>query len=279
VSPPLAFCSLVAFCVLSAACSTSLSPYAVDPESDEEDDAERAPAAHAPATRPVATVGTTTTSGPASPSPTTPVVTPPSLTPTAPSPPAPTEPWFSLDQPLPTCAIRELTSDCPAPELVLLSRARALPCRADQVGKRCAYPSGEGDANLLECVLAANGRSTASWQIRRERCSRSCREALPNSFAPLAGIACDQRPVYPCDGAGTEQTSIDNALGKIAADCGARPTVGFGLLMNEEGCGRALFVEDVGPVAKCISDEVMRWRFGCTPLCVSTREPRDLLID
>jgi hypothetical protein len=203
-----------------------------------------------------------------------PVVPPPTSTPAAAG-----EPWFSLDQPLPTCAIRGLSNDCPSPELARISRDRSLPCRADQLGKRCAYPSEALAANLLECVANEDGRVPFSWQIRRERCSRDCRDALPHSFAPLAGNACDQRPVFPCDGAGTEQTAIDHALAKIASDCGSPPTVAFGLLMNDEGCGRALFVEDIGPVAKCISDEVMRWRFGCAPLCVSTREAGSLLTE
>jgi hypothetical protein len=180
------------------------------------------------------------------------------------------EPWFSLDQPLPECPIHGLTNDCPSPELARISRDRTLPCRADQLGARCAYPSEKLAANLLECVADDDGPAPFSWQIRRERCKRDCRADLPHSFAPLVGSACDQRQLYPCDGAGTEQTALDNALAKIASECGAAPTIAFGLLMSEEGCGRALFLEDVGPVAKCVSDEVTRWRFGCAPLCVST---------
>jgi hypothetical protein len=187
-------------------------------------------------------------------------------------------PWFSLDQPQPTCSIRGLSDDCPTPEEVLRNQERSLPCRGDQLGQRCAYPSEAGAANLLLCATDAEASGQPHWLFRRERCSRDCFNEIPHSFAALTNNDCLDRPLYPCAGTGTDQTAVDDALKTIAHNCGAPSGTVFGLLLSAEGCGRALFLEDIGRVAKCASDEVMRWRFGCAPACVSTMEAGDTII-
>jgi hypothetical protein len=188
------------------------------------------------------------------------------------------EPWFSLDQDLPSCTIHNLTLDCPVAETVLASQGREpLPCRRDQVGQRCAYPSAKREANLLECSIV-NGAGHTAWQFRRARCARDCFSEIPHSFAELSTSDCLARPAVACDDMATEQDSADNLLKGVARTCALPEGMVLGLLLSSDGCGRALFI-DSATVPHCVAEQIKRWRLGCTPRCVSTKEPGSSLLE
>jgi hypothetical protein len=160
----------------------------------------------------------------------------------------------------------------------MLRAVQDLPCRSDQLGHRCAYPSADdGRVNLLECAASEDGRPDPHWAFRQARCSRSCLNDFPHSFFAFAMSSCADRPLYPCDGAATEQEAVDNALKNIQRQCGGPSSAVLGLLLGDDGCGQALFIEDTA-LGKCAAEALTHVRFACAPRCASTKEADNTLL-
>lgn len=277
------FAKLALVLLLSGCGSSALSPYAGDFGDDDSFVAQRKPDAGAllpanpNAPPPITSVSPVTAPSPgALPTPTTapplPIPPPTTVAPPMAARPMPS-PWLRPERDLPSCEVHNLAEDCPP--LMRVVGNFELPCDLSQVGQRCAYPSDDSGANLLECALSARG---AVWQRGHARCSRNCWEEMPHPFAELDDSNCEERTLVSCEAAATNQDAIDSELKRIAAECDLPAGMVLGILVSSQGCGRALFIEDTGGLAKCAANAIARRRFSCGLRCASSKELGDSIL-